>query len=216
MVEADSKHRLLITEPSSLEEEFKVLTALAIKEDVGENEGELSNGASTKYRRVATRANYLVVDRADTQFAVKEACRGMSKPGQGELRRTRRLVRCSKGTQAATVGGSNPEAVRKNVVYVDSGWAGCKTSRKSTGGSVLIAGRMLLESRSPIHAAVATSSGEAEYNALVRGAAVALGLTAALGELGWEIPIDIMIDSAAAKVNGVLARTENEKSGTSR
>ena len=55
----------------------------------------------------------MVDDRADTQFAVKEECRGMSKPGEEELRRMKRLVRCSKGTQAPTVGGSNPEAVRK-------------------------------------------------------------------------------------------------------
>ena len=30
-----------------------------------------------------------MVDRADTQFAVKDECRGMSKPGEEELRRMR-------------------------------------------------------------------------------------------------------------------------------
>ena len=49
---------------------------------------------------------------------------------------------------------------------------------------------------------VATSSGEAEQNALVRGAAEALGSKSVLDELGWEVPIDINIDSAAAEFMG--------------
>ena len=44
---------------------------------------------------------------------------------------------------------------------------------------------------------MSTSSGENECNALVRGAAEALGLKAVLDELGWEMPIDIKIDSVA-------------------
>ena len=49
---------------------------------------------------------------------------------------------------------------------------------------------------------VATSSGEAEQNALVRGATEALGSKSVLDELGWEVPIDIKIDSAAAESMG--------------
>ena len=48
----------------------------------------------------------------------------------------------------------------------------------------------------------ATLTSEAEYNALVRGAAELLALKAVLDELGWELPIDIKIDSAAAKSTG--------------
>ena len=51
---------------------------------------------------------------------------------------------------------------------------------------------------SSTEAAVATLSGEAECKALVRGAAEALCLKAVVDELGWEMPIDIMIDSEAA------------------
>ena len=50
-----------------LEEVSNVLTALATKEDVGEEEGELTKQESTGYRRVAARANYLAVDGADTR-----------------------------------------------------------------------------------------------------------------------------------------------------
>ena len=92
-VEADSKHRFLLMEHFGLEEESNVLTAPAIKEDVGENEGDLTKEDLTVHRRVAARANLLAVDWDDIQFAVKEACRGMSKPGDGKLRRMKRLVR---------------------------------------------------------------------------------------------------------------------------
>ena len=54
-VEAGSKHCMHFTERVSLEELSNVLTALAIKEDVGEDEGEVTKLESTGYRRVAAR-----------------------------------------------------------------------------------------------------------------------------------------------------------------
>ena len=101
-VEADSKHRWLIMEHFGMEEETNVFTAPAIKEDVGGDEGELTKEESTGYRRVAARAN------SDIQFAVKEACRGMFKPSEGQYRRMKRLARYLKGAKAATVVGSMP------------------------------------------------------------------------------------------------------------
>ena len=67
-VEADFKHRLLITEHFALEEESNVLTAPAVKEHVGEDEGELTKEESTGYRRVAE-GDIFHVDHADIQFA---------------------------------------------------------------------------------------------------------------------------------------------------
>ena len=52
-VGADSKHRLFVIEHLGLEEESNVLTAPAIKEHVGENQGELTTEESMGYRRVA-------------------------------------------------------------------------------------------------------------------------------------------------------------------
>ena len=127
----------------------------------------------------------------------------MWRTGEGELLRMKRFaryLRCAKGTMGAYVRGRrvakaavptpprgvlNPEAVRKIVVYVDSDWTGCKTSPKLICGGMLIVEEMLVRSWSSTEATVATSSGEAEYNALVRGAAEALGLKAVLDELGW-------------------------------
>ena len=66
---------------------------------------------------------------------------------------------------------------------MNSNCAGWKTSRQSTSGRMLIVGGMLVMSWTSNQATVATSSGEAEHNALVRGAAEALGLKAVLDKM---------------------------------
>ena len=156
-VEADSKKRLLIIEHFGLEDESNLLTAPAIKEDVVEDEGELTKEESTGFRRLAARPNYLAVDRADIQSAVKTACCGMSEPGEGELRRMKRLTRHLKGAKATTVvGSSNPEASER-LSFTSTAIG---TSRKSTSGGVLVVEGMLVESWGSTRATVATSSGE--------------------------------------------------------
>ena len=52
---------------------------------------------------------------------------------------------------------------------------------------------------------MALSSGEAEYNALVKGISVALGTQALLRDLGVEAAVRVHADSSAAK--GIAART---------
>ena len=80
--EADSKHRLLIAEHFGLEEESNVPTARTIVEDVGEDEGELTEEESTVYRKVAARAMHLEVDLADLQFDA-ESPRGRTPTYEG-------------------------------------------------------------------------------------------------------------------------------------
>ena len=84
-VKADSQNRLLIMEHFGLEEESTALTAPAIKEDVGQDEGESTKEESTMFRRVAAPPNFLAVDWADIRFALMMACRGMWKPGEGDV-----------------------------------------------------------------------------------------------------------------------------------
>ena len=167
-----------------------MLTA-AIKEDVGEDEGDQGeiDGVSKS-------------GSASELFGGRQGSQTVGGEGGVEARRggtpTYEAARYLKGAKTATVvGSSNPEAVRNIVVHVDSDWwVGCKTSRKSTSGGMLIVGEV------PVKSWSSTQATEVEQKALVRGAAEALGLKAVLDELGWEMPIDIMIDSAAAKSMG--------------
>ena len=47
-------------------------------------------------------------------------------------------------------------------VYVDSNWAGCRRTRKSTSGGIAMLGTHVLKSWSKTQAVIAKSSGEAE------------------------------------------------------
>ena len=62
------------------------------------------------YGRVAARANCLVVDRADIHFTVTEACRGMSKPGEGRTPTCEAACPLPQGC----LGGHSPTARQKD------------------------------------------------------------------------------------------------------
>ena len=90
-------------------------------------------------------------------------------------------------------------------VYSDSDWAGCKATRKSTSGGMIAVAGVAVKTWASTQKTVARSSGEAEYYALVKAAAEALGFQAVARDLGWEMPIRIWVDSTAAK--GMASRT---------
>ena len=60
-------------------------------------------------------------------------------------------------------------------VYTDTDWAGCPRTRKSTSGGCVMLGSHMIKSWSSTQSGVALSSGEAEFNGVVRGAGIGLG-----------------------------------------
>ena len=60
-------------------------------------------------------------------------------------------------------------------VYVDSDWAGCRRTRKSTNGGCMLLNGACLKTWSTTQSVRAVSSGEAEYYAALKGASMALG-----------------------------------------
>ena len=65
-------------------------------------------------------------------------------------------------------------------------------------------GRHCLKSWSSTQSVVATSSGEAEYYALVKGASVGLGMRSMMGEMGVGADVELRTDSSAGK--GMVCR----------
>ena len=84
-------------------------------------------------------------------------------------------------------------------VYTDSNWAGCLRTRRSTSGGIVVLDGGALKSWSSTQATVAMSSGEAEYYALVKGAAEGLGMQALMKDLGWKAKVRVSVDASAAK-----------------
>jgi len=88
--------------------------------------------------------------------------------------------------------------------WVDTDFAGCRKTRKSTSGGVLRLGEHLVKGWSQTQAIIALSSGEAEYYGLVRGSSEALGLRSVLGDLGVDVKVRVKTDASAAK--GIATR----------
>ena len=91
------------------------------------------------------------------------------------------------------------ETPRKLDVWVDTDYAGCKRTRKSTSGGTVILGNHLIKAWSVTQAVIALSSGEAEYYGIVKGASTGLGISSVLSDLGCQVKVVIHTDSSAAK-----------------
>ena len=96
---------------------------------------------------------------------------------------------------------------------MDSDWAGCLRTRKSTSGGVLSIAGTAMKSWSSTQGSVATSVAEAEYYAALKGAAEALGFASLARDLGYELKVILWSDSTAARgvaaTKGLSSRTRH-------
>ena len=92
---------------------------------------ELDPGLHKAFRGAAARANYLSADRIDCEYACKEICRYMAKPTTHAFQVLKRLCRYLVGTPRL-VYVFPLQAVDSIDIYVDTDWAGCPRTRKST------------------------------------------------------------------------------------
>ena len=162
-----------------------------------ENDEELPQKLHTAFRGAAARGNHLSADRIDCQFACKEICRWMSKPSAHSWKALKRLCRFLNG-MPRLVYVYRQQHVNYIDVYTDTDWAGCPKTRKSTSGGVVMLGRHTIKHWSSTQASVALSSGEAEFNGVIRGAGQGLGYTALLQDFGVDAPLRLWTDSSAA------------------
>ena len=209
--EADPRHVEKIIDEMGLKDgNGTAAPGLKDQEQEGD-ETQLAGDDLRRYRSVVARANFISQDRPDIRYTVKELCRSMSKPTMGSFRRLKRLARYLK---------SHPRMVQKIKfgkeleedgvrVMVDSDFAGCVETRKSTNGGCILVGDVCVKSWSSTQSVVALSSGEAEYYSAIKGASEGLGFIAACADLciwGDEVgKLQVLTDSSASK--GICQRT---------
>ena len=118
----------------------KDIRAVVESDDAGDGEALtwdeqlMSSSDATQFRAMVARINFLSTDRADIQFATKEASRRMTKPINADWKMVTRLARyLLKYPRAVHLfeWQSLPGRMR---VYVDSNWAGCLRTRRGTTG----------------------------------------------------------------------------------
>ena len=140
----------------------------------------LSNEAHKLYRRAVGQLLWLANVRPEIMFAVKELSRGLSAPTTEHEAKVKHLFKFLSGTKdykqrlQPTLSLSPQHKALDVNIFVDSDWAGCHDTRRSTSGvSLFVLGANIL-SHSRTQATVALSSGEAELYAI--GSGVADGL----------------------------------------
>ena len=129
---------------------------------------ELSNQDKAAYRVMVGSLLYLACwTRPDIAFAVSELSRFVSDPGSTHLQAAKRVLRYLKGTQDLGLKYTRPSSDLLNQLWgcVDSDWAGCVDTRKSTTGYVLMLNGAAISWKSKRQNVVALSSAEAEFMA---------------------------------------------------
>ena len=195
--EADPRIVGNILEAIGLEEGSKTLdTPIVVEDTRGEEDEELSHDQASKFRSVAAMANNLALDRPDLQVAVSVLCQKMARPTAGSWLQLKR--RYLKKYPVLYEFWKDSEDFELKV-FSDSDWAGDRDTRRSRSGGVALLAGCTVKSWSNRQATPAMSSAEAEYYAMVKASAEALGIQALAADLGWAVRIRLCVDSSAAK-----------------
>ncbi len=169
---------------------------------VEEIEGDEEELAAEEATSVAARLNFAAQDCPDIQFPTKEVCREMSSPTRAAWARVKRLARYLLERTAAVLKFEWLYEEPGLDTYTDSDWAGCRRTRRSTSGGVIMRGPHCLKTWSTTQGPQALSSAEAEYYSMVEGVVKAKGVQTFGSEIGIEhldSPIRLHTDSSAAK-----------------
>ena len=85
-------------------------------------------------------ANFIAQDRPDVRFAVKELCREMARPTCASWRKLKKLARYLRGQPGVVLKIKlDVDGVGNEVkIIVDSDWAGCLQTRRSTNGGCIM------------------------------------------------------------------------------
>ena len=152
---------------------------------------ELEGSDIKAYRSLVGRMMYLSGERPDAQFAIQTLARSMAKPTEKSMKNAHHVVSCLVGTMGygilichAAKGQSmldirDPDEIEDkpyNLVEVvcDSDYAGNKNDRKSATSFQVFVDGNLIESRVRCQKAIALSSGESEFVAMVGGSSEGL------------------------------------------
>ena len=82
--------------------------------------------------------------------------------------------------------------------YVDSDFAGCHETRKSTSGGCLVVGGHLVKHWASTQKTLSLSSGESELSGILKGTSEALGLKSLAEDLGIGAEVEVRPDASAA------------------
>ena len=167
----------------------------------------LDRNEHKKYRAIVGKLLWLALIRPDISYATKELSRDLTAPTTESITKVKHLLRYIAGTKDycqrlcpnVTLESSN--CTLDLDCYVDSDWAGCRSTRKSTSGTVVQILNSTVSFGSRTQGTIALSSGEAELYAIGQGTSEALYIRNLIAEarLAKSVNITVHTDSAAGK-----------------
>ena len=160
--------------------------------------GILSPENATTFRALAARANYLALDRPDVSFATKELCRHFASPSRESYEALKRLVRYLVGSPRLVWHFPYQDNTDQLISQVDTDFAGCLSTRRSTSGGVALRGGHLLKHWSVTQTTVTLSSAESELAGICKGSSISLGLLSIAKDLGLHWHLTVETDATAA------------------
>ena len=122
----------------------------------------------------------------------------MSIPKHGDVAKGKCIARYFLGRPRAVMRFDWEDETGQLSTSSDSDWAGCKATRKSTSGGVVMAGGHLIKTCSRQQRRVALRSAEAELYAILAASAETLGIAAYARDLGMQLKGTIFTDASAA------------------
>ncbi|KAG7584280.1 Reverse transcriptase RNA-dependent DNA polymerase [Arabidopsis suecica] len=137
----------------------------------------------TYFRCLAGKLQYLTLTRPDIQFAVNYICQKMHIPSVSDFNLLKRVLRYLKGTLKMGLYLTS-ETDYTPRAYCDSDHAGCKQTRRSTGGFCTFLGSNIISWSAKRQPTVARSSTEAEYRCVSDTAAELSWIGALMKEIG--------------------------------
>ena len=161
----------------------------------------------SKFRTAVGKLLWLAFVRPDCSYAVKELSRDGKAPTQESLAKLKHLLRYLAGTKQSVLRlrPSQMLADWKTTIdvvgFVDSDWAGCSKTRKSTSGSTIQVLGCDIVHTSRTQGTVALSSGEAELYAIGQGINEALFVRSLIleAEFARRVHVIVYTDSTAGQ-----------------
>ena len=157
-----------------------------------------SQGA-TRYRICVMRLSYFALDRADLGEPVKCSARSMAKPTPGSPRDLKKVARYLLGTKHMALHVWRQTFPKCISTDVDGDFAGCRLTRWSNSGIVQMIGGHAVKHTSNLQGGTGLNVSECEYYGFTHGAAHGLGLRSYVAYFGFEMSLEILTDSSAAR-----------------
>ena len=176
---------------------------------------DLEQPLNTEEHKAYGKLQWMTYTRPDISYATKELARSLTEPTTADQQKLKHVLRYVRGTQhykfyiRPTVKTSD---ITPDVdVYVDSDWARCATTRKSTSGFVTKFMGAAIHFGSRTQSTIALSSAEAELYAINTGATEALHIRSFLTEALNKKKVNIRIHTDSSSGKSIATRIRSSK-----